>query len=221
MSDLYAIIKATEKLERAYVRDAIRPEEYESTCEKLIQQFKVLSGSLKTLVGRGACVHACTWAPAAHVHAAGYQAMLGSGLGPVTHCKQALACHICTFGMLGTLIVPLTWPQVPDVERFMSDYNMQCPMAATRLLYSGLPATIEHKSKQRWVRSIPSPCLTRGHRVSHGKQKVSLRNITVSMCRLLCLVSHKGCLCVTWQCWCGAVGSCTTFHLQQVFLAVA
>lgn len=38
---------------------------------------------------------------------------------------------------------------MPDVERFMSEYNMQCPMAATRLLHSGLPATIEHKTKQR------------------------------------------------------------------------
>jgi len=39
--------------------------------------------------------------------------------------------------------------QVPDVERFMNEYHMQCPMAATRLLHSGLPATIEHKTKQR------------------------------------------------------------------------
>lgn len=31
----------------------------------------------------------------------------------------------------------------------MSEYNMQCPLAATRLLHSGMPATIEHKSKQR------------------------------------------------------------------------
>mmetsp|Transcript_36862 Transcript_36862/g.81990 ORF Transcript_36862/g.81990 Transcript_36862/m.81990 type:complete len:211 (-) Transcript_36862:1536-2168(-) len=86
-ADLYAIIKATEKLERAYVRDSINAEAYESACEKLIQQFKVLYGSLRTLV--------------------------------------------------------------PDVEKFMSEYNMQCPMAATRLLHSGLPATIEHKAKQK------------------------------------------------------------------------
>lgn len=26
----------------------------------------------------------------------------------------------------------------------MSTYNMQCPMAAKRLIYSGMPATIEH-----------------------------------------------------------------------------
>ena len=46
-ADLYAIIKTTEKLERAYVRDAVSPELYEQACEKLIQQFKVLWGSLK------------------------------------------------------------------------------------------------------------------------------------------------------------------------------
>jgi hypothetical protein len=40
-ADLYAIIKATEKLERAYVRDAIPPEAYEQACERLIAQFKV------------------------------------------------------------------------------------------------------------------------------------------------------------------------------------
>ena len=34
--------------------------------------------------------------------------------------------------------------QVPDVEKFMADYNMQCPMAAKRLIYSGMPATVEH-----------------------------------------------------------------------------
>lgn len=86
-ADLYAIIKTTEKLERAYVRDAVSPDLYEQACERLIQQFKVLWGSLKAAV--------------------------------------------------------------PDVEKFMSEHNMQCPLAATRLLHSGLPATIEHKGKQR------------------------------------------------------------------------
>eukprot|EP00798_Chlamydomonas_sp_ICE-L_P026852 gene26852-4455_t len=86
-ADLFAIIKTTEKLERAYVRDIITPESYEQACEKLIQQFKVLWGSL-----RG---------------------------------------------------------EVPDIERFMHEYHMSCPLAANRLLKSGLPATIEHKSRQR------------------------------------------------------------------------
>lgn len=50
-ADLFAIIKCTEKLERAYVRDAINAPEYESACEKLIAQFKVLWGSMKNTVG--------------------------------------------------------------------------------------------------------------------------------------------------------------------------
>ncbi|KAF5828560.1 subunit of the ESCRT-I complex [Dunaliella salina] len=86
-ADLFAILKATEKLERAYVRDAVAPEMYEKACEKLILQFKVLWGSLR--------------------HA------------------------------------------VPDVEQFMNEHNMQCPLAASRLIHVGMPATIEHTSKQR------------------------------------------------------------------------
>lgn len=34
--------------------------------------------------------------------------------------------------------------QVPDVHQFMTQYNMQCPMATKRLIYSGMPATVEH-----------------------------------------------------------------------------
>jgi len=49
-ADLYAIIKSTEKLERAYVRDGINAQEYESACEKLIAQYKVLYGSMKDMV---------------------------------------------------------------------------------------------------------------------------------------------------------------------------
>ncbi|GIL79920.1 hypothetical protein Vretimale_12538 [Volvox reticuliferus] len=85
-ADLYAIIKTTEKLERAFVRDAIDAGRYEEACGKLIGQFKVLWASMKDTV--------------------------------------------------------------PNVEKFMSDYNMQCPMAATRLLHSGIPATVEHRTKQ-------------------------------------------------------------------------
>ncbi|GIL52775.1 hypothetical protein Vafri_8558 [Volvox africanus] len=85
-ADLYAIIKTTEKLERAFVRDAIDAGRYEEACGKLIGQFKVLWASMKDTV--------------------------------------------------------------PNVEKFMSDYNMQCPMAATRLLHSGMPATVEHRTKQ-------------------------------------------------------------------------
>lgn len=53
-ADLYAIIKATEKLERAYVRDVVSAQEYESSCEKLIAQFKVLWGSMQVRDRRAA-----------------------------------------------------------------------------------------------------------------------------------------------------------------------
>ena len=43
--------------------------------------------------------------------------------------------------------------QVPDVEKFMADYNMQCPMAAKRLIYSGMPATVEHGKPRYGVSS--------------------------------------------------------------------
>lgn len=82
-ADLYAIIKTTEKLEKAYVRDVISPSDYEPACTKLIAQFKTLWSSLKDTV--------------------------------------------------------------PDVERFMSQYKMDCPAALNRLLVSGVPATVEHK----------------------------------------------------------------------------
>ncbi|XP_058088966.1 vacuolar protein sorting-associated protein 28 homolog 2-like [Magnolia sinica] len=49
-ADLYAIIKATEKLEKAYVRDIIPPSDYEPECLKLIAQFKTLASSLKDTV---------------------------------------------------------------------------------------------------------------------------------------------------------------------------
>ncbi|PSC72086.1 vacuolar sorting-associated 28-like protein 2-like [Micractinium conductrix] len=81
-ADLFAILKTTEKLERAYVRDAISVKEYEPACLKLIGQFRTLWDSLRS--------------------------------------------------------------SVPDVEAFMSTYNMQCPMAAHRLIKSGVPGNQEH-----------------------------------------------------------------------------
>lgn len=37
--------------------------------------------------------------------------------------------------------------QVPSIEGFMQQYHMQCPMAYTRLVQVGLPATIEHRKR--------------------------------------------------------------------------
>ncbi|KAK9133865.1 hypothetical protein Scep_013393 [Stephania cephalantha] len=49
-ADLYAIIKATEKLEKAYVRDVVSSSDYESESLKLIAQFKTLASTLKDTV---------------------------------------------------------------------------------------------------------------------------------------------------------------------------
>ncbi|GBG91065.1 hypothetical protein CBR_g51799 [Chara braunii] len=49
-ADLFAIIKTTEKLEKAYVRDVINGKQYEPACNKLIGQFKTLRTSLKDTV---------------------------------------------------------------------------------------------------------------------------------------------------------------------------
>lgn len=81
-TDLYAILKCTEKLERSYVRDAISARDYEPACRRLIAQYRTLWETVK-----------------------------GS---------------------------------VPSVTVFMASYGMQCPMAARRLVESGMPATVEH-----------------------------------------------------------------------------
>lgn len=65
-ADLYAIIKTTEKLERAYVRDAISPQEYEQACDRLIAQFKVLWGSLQSSVSLNQCMRTCMYAETEH-----------------------------------------------------------------------------------------------------------------------------------------------------------
>ncbi|PKA52422.1 Vacuolar protein sorting-associated protein 28 like 2 [Apostasia shenzhenica] len=83
-ADLYAIIKTTEKLEKAYVRDLVSTSDYESECLKLIAQFKTLSSSLRDAV--------------------------------------------------------------PSIERFVEAYRMDCPAALNRLLVSGVPATVEHRT---------------------------------------------------------------------------
>lgn len=41
LADLYAIIVATQHLEKAYARDAITRKEYVTECNKLIGQFKL------------------------------------------------------------------------------------------------------------------------------------------------------------------------------------
>jgi len=49
-ADLFAILKTTEKLERAWTQDAISAADYELACTKLIAQFKTLWGTLRDTV---------------------------------------------------------------------------------------------------------------------------------------------------------------------------
>jgi VPS28 protein len=49
-ADLFAILKTTEKLERAWTRDLISAKEYEPLCAKLIAQFKTLWSTLRSSV---------------------------------------------------------------------------------------------------------------------------------------------------------------------------
>jgi hypothetical protein len=49
--------------------------------------------------------------------------------------------------MLLLLLLLLSSLQVPSIEGFMQQYHMQCPMAYTRLVQVGLPATIEHRKR--------------------------------------------------------------------------
>lgn len=46
LSDLYAIIKATELLEAAYSRDCITASEYSDACSRTISQFKTTESAL-------------------------------------------------------------------------------------------------------------------------------------------------------------------------------
>ncbi|KAK9068942.1 hypothetical protein SSX86_013058 [Deinandra increscens subsp. villosa] len=46
-AELYAIIKASEKLEKAYVRDIVPATDYEIECQNLITHFKTLSSAYK------------------------------------------------------------------------------------------------------------------------------------------------------------------------------
>merc|ERR1712100_630274 len=48
-ADLFSIIRATELLERAYVRDAVSAQDYTAACAKLIGQFKTAQLALPDL----------------------------------------------------------------------------------------------------------------------------------------------------------------------------
>lgn len=61
-SELYAIIKTVEKLERHYVRGTIEAKDYEPACQRLIAQFKTNYDPIRTTVrgstcARSTCIH--------------------------------------------------------------------------------------------------------------------------------------------------------------------
>lgn len=60
-ADLFAILKTTEKLERAWTRDLISAKEYEPLCAKLIAQFKTLWSTLRSSVRRMCPCAVETW----------------------------------------------------------------------------------------------------------------------------------------------------------------
>lgn len=49
LGELYSIMQATEHLETAYVRDLIKPDQYQAMCQKLIGQFKMQETTLKQM----------------------------------------------------------------------------------------------------------------------------------------------------------------------------
>lgn len=49
-ADLFALIKAVDRLEKAYVRDAISAKEYESNCFNLLAKFKTLQSTMRDTV---------------------------------------------------------------------------------------------------------------------------------------------------------------------------
>uniref|UniRef100_A0A7S0WSL7 Vacuolar protein sorting-associated protein 28 homolog n=1 Tax=Pyramimonas obovata TaxID=1411642 RepID=A0A7S0WSL7_9CHLO len=49
-ADLFALIKTVDRLEKAYVRDAISAKEYETTCLNMIAKFKTLMNTIQDQV---------------------------------------------------------------------------------------------------------------------------------------------------------------------------
>ena len=80
-ADLFAILKSTEKLERAYVRDAISAKEYEPLCSKLIGQYKTLYESLRDQVSVNSSCPRCIYPSQKPEHAGLHTCRLHDFLG--------------------------------------------------------------------------------------------------------------------------------------------
>ncbi|XP_078436745.1 vacuolar protein sorting-associated protein 28 homolog 1-like [Wolffia australiana] len=102
LAELYAIIKTTEKLEKAFVRDLVPAAAYEAECRKLIGQFKNLAAVLRHVVPSvddfaaahrmdcPAAVHRLVVAavPATDEHRVVAAASAASAVGMVAECVQ-------------------------------------------------------------------------------------------------------------------------------------
>lgn len=104
LAELYSIIKTTEHLERAYIKDAVTAEEYAAACRKLISQFRTLRDavsdhvpSVEAFLGEmrmSSCQHAANRLIAKGVPATVEHAGLGADDGAgddalaVFHCVQ-------------------------------------------------------------------------------------------------------------------------------------
>lgn len=170
-ADLYAIIKTIEKLERAYVRDAVTAKDYEPASQKLLSQYRTLwdtvrddvregelGGADRCGLGRLGPLAGQAWvvqrATLKRTHMSGSYFVLPAvpvaaavALSPRVFLwsRTPLPAVLALSPPPGTLTPPS--PQVPDVEQFMLTYNMQCPMAVRRMK-SGMPATLEHGGAQ-------------------------------------------------------------------------
>jgi hypothetical protein len=120
-ADLYAIIVATEKLERAYVRDIISAQDYEPACQKLIAQFKTLWGGMRQTVrsppplasaGATAPLQG-SGAPASARQLAAHQPPSAAAAGGTLAIGSPAACRSAQRGADGAPAAPLCCPSTP------------------------------------------------------------------------------------------------------------
>ncbi|CAA7046943.1 unnamed protein product [Microthlaspi erraticum] len=151
-SELFAIIKATEKLEKAYIRDLITPSEYESECQKLIVHFKTLSATLKETVPnierftdtyKMDCPAALyrlvtSGVPATVEHRATVAASTSSSASIVAECVQNFITSMDSL-KLNMVAVDQVYPLLSDLSASLSKLSI-------------LPADFEGKTKMKeWL----------------------------------------------------------------------
>ncbi|CAL9107111.1 unnamed protein product [Musa textilis] len=153
-ADLYAIIKTTDKLEKAYVRDLVSSAEYEAECLKLIAQFRTLHSAL-----RGAVPSLDRFAEAYRLDApAGINRLLVSGVpatvehraaGSSTAAASAAAVAECVQHFITAMdSVKLNMVAVDQVHPLLSDLSTSLAKLGNGLL----PPDFEGRTKVRdWL----------------------------------------------------------------------